>query len=424
VDSDTGTDTGRGTGRPRWRDVYLSAGGRGVSLCGDYLAATSLTVVLQQRGAGGYAVAALLLSAALPPVLLARVAGRVADRFDSRWVIVTVALAQTLCCLAMLATSAPAALIALNALLACGVATTQPVFAALVPAMVGVAQVPRAAAISQTFTSAGMLAGPVLAGVLVGIGGLRLPLLLDAVSFLAIAAAGIAIRTRRAAGRGRATVTGRRAGRTYRLRHDRLLVVMLGMVAVVVAAANLMDVAIVFFVRGTLHGSAAMYGVVMASWMLGLVAGGWAAARRHTDDHGYLVALTLGLVLVCLAILGSGVAQAATWVVPAFLVGGVGNGMLGSAAGTLIARRTPENVRGMAFATLGAVINGAMVVGFVLGGALLAAVSPRAVMIGSGVSSLVLVGVSAVPALLVGRRAPTAGGLARERAGLPPMSIG
>src|SRR5262245_22111166 len=79
---------------PRWSDVYLTAAARGVSVCGDLLAATALTVVLQQRGAGGYVVAALLLSASLPPVLLSRLTGRVADRFDSRVVIAVVAPVQ------------------------------------------------------------------------------------------------------------------------------------------------------------------------------------------------------------------------------------------------------------------------------------------------------------------------------------------
>jgi MFS family permease len=147
------------------------------------------------------------------------------------------------------------------------------------------------------------------------------------------------------------------------------------------------------------------------------VAGGWAAARGDTDDRGYLVRLTLGLVLVCLAILGASAAQAAGWVVPAFVVGGVGNGMLGSAAGTLIARRTPSETRGAAFATLGAVLNGAMVVGFVLGGALLSVASPRAVMVGSGVSSLVLVGVGVAPALAAGRRRPSAVAMPARAAG-------
>jgi MFS family permease len=147
------------------------------------------------------------------------------------------------------------------------------------------------------------------------------------------------------------------------------------------------------------------------------------AACGRTDDHGYLVRLTAGLVLVCLAILGSGTAPSAVWVMPVFVVGGVGNGMLGSAAGTLIARRTPEAARGMAFATFSAVLNGGMVVGFVLGGALLAVVTPRAVMLGSGVASLVLVVASGLPILVMSRKRPRAAEVPRKHVERSPAGL-
>ena len=70
--------SGRGA-RPAggvWADVYLAAGARAVSAAGDLLAAIALVLELQQRGMGGFAVAAILIAAAAPPVLLVRWAGR------------------------------------------------------------------------------------------------------------------------------------------------------------------------------------------------------------------------------------------------------------------------------------------------------------------------------------------------------------
>jgi hypothetical protein len=43
----------------RWRDVRISAVARGASIGGDMLTATALLLVLQERGLGGWAVAAL-----------------------------------------------------------------------------------------------------------------------------------------------------------------------------------------------------------------------------------------------------------------------------------------------------------------------------------------------------------------------------
>src|SRR5882724_4786651 len=64
----------------RWGDVYLATGARAVSVCGDFLAATALVLALQQRGAGSVAIAAILIAAAVPPVVLAPWTGRLADR--------------------------------------------------------------------------------------------------------------------------------------------------------------------------------------------------------------------------------------------------------------------------------------------------------------------------------------------------------
>jgi hypothetical protein len=58
------------------RDVGIVAVTTGISYCGDFLAATALT--LQAHGAGGLAIAALLLASTVPPILLALVAGGLA----------------------------------------------------------------------------------------------------------------------------------------------------------------------------------------------------------------------------------------------------------------------------------------------------------------------------------------------------------
>src|SRR2546421_11596006 len=104
----------------RWTDVHLATIARAVSTCGDYLAATALVIALQGQGAGGFAVAALLIAAAAPPTLLAPLTGRLADRVDSRYLLVTVSLGQAAVCTALALVSSTAAMIALAALLGCG----------------------------------------------------------------------------------------------------------------------------------------------------------------------------------------------------------------------------------------------------------------------------------------------------------------
>src|SRR5689334_20159235 len=284
------------------RDVYLSAVARGVSLLGDFLAATSLVLALQERGAGSYAVAAVLAGAALPPVLVTPLAGRVVDRFDSRVILMIVGVAQAVCCTLMAYVQSPWLLVVLAALLAAGLAFTTPTFSALLPDMAGPDGVGRAMAISQSASSVGALAGPALAGVLVGLYGLRMPLLVDAASYLAVVGAGLLLRTRRTAV---APVSPSVAvGTAWRTRTDPLLTMIIAMVGALTLTVNTTMVALVFFVRGTLGASPTSYGLIEASWTGAMLVGGWLAAYRVRGDAGIgrsIIGLNLLMALLIVA---------------------------------------------------------------------------------------------------------------------------
>jgi MFS family permease len=443
----------------RWADVYLASGARAVSSCGDFLAATALVLELQQRGAGGFAVAAVLIAAAAPPVLLVRWTGRLADRADSRFLLVATGLAQAAVCVALAFVSGPAEIIALVALLAAGLAITQPCLSALLPSMVPAADLPRAMALSQTAGFAGMVLAPALGGLLMGRFGLRVPLLADAGSYLAIAAAGRLIRTRRghasrlvsadpddvggtplrpeqhgcptdvgrngdeAARRGggdsarrrsedsarsgregtgwdREREEAARAGRGgWGVWRDPLVRVAVILVGAVVAAASLVNVAEVFFLRSALHSTAGMYGVMESVWVTASVAGGWWVARRRPSDAGLAVLLLGSLGLTCLGVALTATVPAVGWLAPVSVVGGLGNGGVNVTAGVLLGRRAPGGMRGRAFAVFGAVVNGATVAGFVLAGVLLTVVPVRATIAAAGLGGLAVTAAFALPVL-------------------------
>ncbi|WBB73335.1 MFS transporter [Micromonospora sp. WMMD1128] len=380
-------------GSSRWSDVWLATTARGVSSCGDFLAATALTLALQSAGAGGLAVSGLLLAATLPLVALAPLTGRLADRVDSRVLLVTAGLVQAGICVALAYAKDPVLVVALVALLATGLAVTQPVLAALVPVMVRAADLPRAGALNQTAGTLGALAGPALAGLLVGQFGTRVPLLVDAVSYLALVVAALLIRTRRG-GRGVAADVAGAATPGWRLRRDPLLLVMVGSVAAVVGAVGAINVIEVFFIRETLDSSTTVYGLVTGSWTLGIVLGAWLFARvaRRLADDGAL--LGAGLVLLggcCLAVLASAAVPSAWLLVPIWLLGGVGNGGNNVFDQLLLARRVPEVARGRAFAAFGAAVQGAGMGGYLVGGLLLEVADPRSLVAACGVVGLLVV---------------------------------
>ncbi|GIF74252.1 MFS transporter [Asanoa siamensis] len=390
--------TSAGT-RSRWSDVYLTAGSRALSMAGDALAATTLALALQDQGAGGLAVSGLWLAATLPIVALAPLTGRLADRFDSRTLLVCTGLAQAVVCTALAFVSAPLAMIGLIALLAAGLAITNPTFAALVPSMVTRDDLPRASAIGQTASMIGTLLGPAAAGFLVGAFGTRPPLLIDAFTYLAVAGAGLLLRTRR--GGATATVDAAAEAETpWRLRADGLLLATFIAFGVVVAGVGAVNVIEVFFVRDTLGASASAFGLVTASWTAGMAVGAWVFARiirRYEDDNALARGVLLLLGATCVPVVISAAAPGVWLVVLLWLAGGLLNGGLGVFSNILVARRVPERARGRAFAGLNAAANGGAMFGYVLAGALLGPFSPRALVFAFGLAGVLAVLAAAVP---------------------------
>jgi MFS family permease len=454
--------------------VYLASGARAVSSCGDFLAATALVLELQQRGASGFAVAAVLIAAAAPPVLLVRWTGRLADRADSRLLLVATGLAQAAVCVALAFASRPAEIIALVAVLAAGLAVTQPCLSALLPSMVPADDLPKAMALSQTAGYLGMMLAPALGGLLMGRFGLRVPLLADAGSYLAIAAAGRLIRARRGvtnrsvkpvpdrmavttrapeqrdwgseavpeeggaahpegdmggdgAARAERNIGGDGASRAERniggegagceardearnqaapgardgwgVRRDPLVRAAVVLVGAVVAAASLVNVAEVFFIRDTLHSTASVYGLMESVWVSASVAGGWWVARRRPSDAGVARLLLGSLALTCLGVALMATVPAVGWLAPVSVLGGLGNGGVNVAAAVLLGRRVPPAMRGRAFAVFGAVASGANVAGLLLGGVLIDVVPVRAAIAAAGLGGLAATAAFGLPVL-------------------------
>jgi MFS family permease len=370
----------------RWSDVYVAAGARAVTTCGDFLAATALALALQQAGAGGTAVSALLLAASLPLVVLAPLTGRIADRVDSRLLLVGTGIAQAAICLGLAFAQRPALIIALVALLACGLAITQPTLAALLPAMVRRDDLGRAGSINQTAGTVGMLLAPALAGILVGQFGTRPPLLIDAASYLSLVVAGLVLRTRRGVGRA-----GAPERLTWRLRGDRLLTVVVGAVAAVILAVGAINVIEVFFIRGTLGASTTMFGLVSAAWTAGSLIGGVLFARRSPGIAWLSWGVLGALAGACAMVLAGATVRNALLLVPLWLVGGACNGALNLFANLLMTRRVPAEARGRGFAVLGSAVQGAGMAGLLLGGLLVDRLDPRMLVASAGAAGLVAV---------------------------------
>ncbi len=401
----------------RWLDVTITAAAQFLGALGIFLVMVTQILVLQQRGASGLEVAALVICEALPMVVLGKPIGRLVDRVDSRLLLVVAGAGQLIACLALAETDGfGAVLVAMLGLSLAG-AVWMPTQKALLPAMVVRDDLPRANAIGQSAGSAGMMLGPALAGFLVGGVGAQQTVRLAALGFALAIVAGVAIRTRRG---GRASsaapvspgglVPASPANAGWTLRHDPLIWTSVWGLTAAVAAVSAVNVVLVFFVMGTLGSPAQVYGVIDAMWTVGLLVGAWLfslAVRPHTSDGTIARRLFIAVGLVSIAVLAVGSVTNAWWVVPCYLFGGAQNGGLNVLAGTLMGRRVPPEARGRASAATGMRVQAGALVGFVAGGLLLEFSEPRWVVIGCGVLGIVAAA-AALP--LVRRAARTSNG--------------
>jgi MFS family permease len=394
---------------PRSRDLRLLAGAAGISALGDFMAIFPLVLHVRHQTGSAFAVSALIFALWGPVVLAAGVAGALVDRFENRGILIVVSLGQAAVVGAMLAGIDNLwALLPLMMLLGFGVAVSQPAEFALVPSAAGPdADTARANGLMEATRSIGFTAGPVVGGALAAAGLLWLALLLNALSFLVVAAAAAAIKARRRPDpREEAQASGRaRDGFAFLIR-ERDVAITLGGAVAALAVFSISATAEPFFVTDSLHAGSLAYGVLLTSWTLGMAAG--SAGLAHRFGPAQLAAAGLAaVVLQGLGIAGAALSPVLWAALIGFSCGGMAHGVKNVLLRTLIHERVPDAQRGRAFAAYNGARNGAELGALVLGGIAVGALGARPALLLAGLGPAAI-GTAALLLLLRRRRAAAA----------------
>ena len=359
------------------RDLNVLVGAVGLSALGDWLALVPLSLEIEETTGSGILVALLFVAVWSPAVLLAGPAGLLADRYDTRRVLLLVSLAQAAVAFGLAFVSGTAAILALAALLGIGFAVAQPAEFALVPRVAGEARLTLANGRVETARYVGFTAGPLAGGLLAAAGGLRIAMLVNGLTFLAVAAAAVVVRCPDLES---CVVPEPSEGRVWAgaafLVRDRVLAVVMTVAFVSLLFMTASAAAEVFFATDYLGIGDVGYGALLTCWTLGMALGATLGPRRVAPGM-----LALG-ALVAIAVQGLGLAAPALWLVPAFafglyLVGGLAHGTKNVLIRTLIHERVPSSLHGRAYASYNALRNGAELVALVGGGLLVAAIGAR-----------------------------------------------
>jgi MFS family permease len=368
------------------RDIRLIVGAVGLSAVGDALLWVLLAFHVSTAADSAFAVAALFICLWGPVVALGGVAGRIVDTHENRRLLVGVSVAQAAVVVAMaFSTGSLPVLLVLCLLLGAGVAIASPAEFALVPAAAGEARVAQANGHVEAARYLGMTTGPLLGGLLAGTGLIKLGLLVDAASFLAVAAAGVALHARRHPTASPRSAKAEGGGREVLLA-DRTLAVALTAAVGALLFFTISVTADPFFATDVLGTGATGFGLLMSAWMLGMVAGAVGVARL-VPTRWLAGGAVAGVAVQGAGMLGAAVGATMGLALAGFVVAGVAHGVKNVLLRTLIHERVPEASRGRAFAAYNAARNGAE----------LAALGAGGVIVGVAGAQLALALAGAVP---------------------------
>ncbi|MDQ0755224.1 MFS family permease [Arthrobacter sp. B3I4] len=389
---------------PLWRnrDFLLAGGSRFFATAGMGAVVVSVMLHLQSTAAAGAAaipgpwlVAAYLLCSALPLVLLAPWAGRLADTRDSR-TLATAASAVSAAAVAGMGLSLHypdqhlPALFALTFVLDAAQAVAGPTWQALLPRIVGEERTPRALGTMQATVMIAGMAGPAAGGLLSGWGGPGVVFGVASGCYLAMGAGALLIRTRRG-------TAAERAGRETPalldglrlIRRDPLVwaLVLGAMFFIVVGEAT--NVLEVFLARDELGATETEYGLLAGSFGLGMAAGAALAGRIKTPFARLRVLLaSMALTSTFLGVMA--LVPTVGLLFAAYTAMGAACGALNACFGAIAILRIPESGRGQAVAIIGGMTRAVSIAALAVGGLLGALLPVRLSFLATGLGGVVV----------------------------------
>ena len=177
------------------------------------------------------------------------------------------------------------------------------------------------------------------------------------------------------------------------VRRDPVLRTLLGGQGLVLVLLTMAAPIEVIYAKETLDAGDAGFGLLLASWGLGMVVGSALFARWRSGSAGTLIVGST--VAVALGYIGMGFAPGLALACAAAFLGGSGNGVQWVSVVTALQEATGERFQARVAGLLEAVLAGAPGIGFLLGGTITALLSPRAAFLTAGVGVLLILAIGA-----------------------------
>jgi MFS family permease len=336
----------------RHRNYRLYFSGQVVSVSGTWMQNIALAWLVIELSHSPIAVGALAFCRFVPFTVFGLFSGVVADRVDDRRLVITtqtvqMILSALLAALAMTGTAILPVVYVLAVLLGIAQVFDSPGRQALTYQMVGRDELPNAIALNSSLFNMSRVVGPALAGVVIAAAGPGVCFILNAVSFLAVLAGLLAMRTGELHPVERhkelpTVFRGTREGLAYVLRsHDVTLVLVI--VTVMSTVGFNFNVVLPLLASNTLHAGPRAFGLLSACFGAGALAGALVSATIGRPSWRALLAGLCGFSGTMLAL----APLHATWdcAILLFFLGGSFT-LLTANANALVQLDVPSHLRG------------------------------------------------------------------------------
>jgi MFS family permease len=374
----------------------------------------ALLVLAYDRLQSPWAIALVLTADFLPSVLLAPLAGALADRVSPRRMMLAADVVRAVAFFGVAAADGFAGTVGFALLAGVGTTLYRPASKCALPALAGLDRLGSAIGTWGALDEIGTLIGPVIAAALFAFAGAVDVVRVNAVTFAISAAVALSLpdvaeRAERAAG---GVIAHLRDGLQVLRTTSGVRVLLAASMASVMAGA-LMNVVEPLLARGSLHAGAQGFALLVGLFSAGAVgASAWSA--REDAVSAYRRRYLIGFAFAAAGLLTSAIAPSLLVAGISFAVTGFGSALSLVHEQQLLQRAVPEHARGRVFGFKDSADAAAFVAAFALSAALAANLGPRAVFALSG-AAVALAGIGAAWALrdrggAMGREAVAAAG--------------
>lgn len=381
--------------RARW---FVAAHAQ--SSLGTGAAYVALILLAYDRLESAWAIALVLLADFLPAMFLGPVFGAAADRWSRRTCAVVADLARAGAFIGLALVDSFAATVALALLAGAGTGLFLPAVMAAIPGLVSKPHVPAATSVYGALTDLGYTLGPALAALALLVMGPETLMLVNGATFAvsAVIIARIPFGAHDWEKREEPRSLLREA-----IEGSRVVLRMRGVGAIIAASgavilfAGMFNVAELPLVLDEFDGDNVLFSILIAVYGLGVVVGSLAGARGGTLlelKRRYL----LGILATAVGLIGAGLAPNLVVAIAAFVLAGMGNGMVLVHERLLFQATVEDSLLGRVFGLKDAAISWGFAIAFLSAGALLMVIGPRAVAVLGG---LFLLGVWACSAFVL-----------------------